>query len=383
MADPERFGTPVRHNAMDGVPGLTQEAVQPGESYDYDFAAPDAGSFWYHAHNKSWDQVARGLYGPLIVDEPDEVFDRAHDLTLMLDDWRLNREGVLDVESLGSMMDWSHAGRLGNWMTVNGEYPREYGLNAGETYRLRLINAANARVLEIDPAKFGAAIAALDGQPLAVPADAGKGTLLLGPAQRIDLLVTPEAGKDFALFDVAGGESYPLVGFKVAGSAGSAMMNTPRLPPNALPEPDLANARRVPLHMTGGAMGGFSGLVYKGKELGREDIRRTKQMWGMNGVANLGEKPFFSATRGETIVLETVNDTAFNHAMHLHGHHFRVIERSEAHPVKGEPWRDTFMVGPRQRVKVAFVADNPGKWLLHCHMLEHAAAGMNSWFEVT
>jgi len=100
-------------NAMDGVSGLTQDAVPPGESYEYDFIVPDAGTFWYHAHTKSWNQVARGLYGPLIVEEIKPVFDRDHDLTLVMDDWRLDKRGVFDVASLGSMMDWSHAGQIG------------------------------------------------------------------------------------------------------------------------------------------------------------------------------------------------------------------------------------------------------------------------------
>ncbi|NRB33040.1 MAG: multicopper oxidase domain-containing protein, partial [Rhizobiaceae bacterium] len=76
-------------NAMDGVSGLTQDPVQPGQSFDYEFVAPDSGTYWYHAHNKSWQQVARGLYGPLIIEEPDPSFDRDHDITLMMDDWRL------------------------------------------------------------------------------------------------------------------------------------------------------------------------------------------------------------------------------------------------------------------------------------------------------
>ena len=82
------------------------------------------------------------------------------------------------------------------------------------------------------------------------------------------------------------------------------------------------------------------------------------------------------------MLIETVNDTTFMHAMHVHGHHFRIVEREGSTIDEGEPWRDTFLVGPDQTTRIAFVADNPGKWLLHCHMLEHAAAGMNTWFEV-
>ena len=83
-------------NAMDGVAGLTQEAVKPGETFEYDFVVPDTGTYWYHAHNKSWNQVARGLYGALIVEDDEQIFDKEHDLTLVIDDWRLNRIGTLD-----------------------------------------------------------------------------------------------------------------------------------------------------------------------------------------------------------------------------------------------------------------------------------------------
>ena len=75
------------------------------------------------------------------------------------------------------------------------------------------------------------------------------------------------------------------------------------------------------------------------------------------------------------------NRTAWPHAMHLHGHHFRVVERN-GKAVSDAPWRDTELVLSDERVRIAFVADNPGKWLFHCHMLEHQAGGMKTWIEV-
>ncbi|MAS05197.1 MAG: copper oxidase [Ahrensia sp.] len=366
-------------NAMDGVSGLTQAPVPPGESFDYDFVVPDSGTFWYHAHNRSWNQVARGLYGPLIVEEPEAAFDRDHDLTLVIDDWRLGDDGALDLASFGSMMDWSHGGRMGNWLTVNGESLPVYALKAGEAYRLRLICAANARVFELDPARFGAQVLAYDGQALPEPATLGYSPFLLGPAQRVDLLVVPQ--EDFALEEISGNELFAFASFKVEEGSG-AHTAIPRTSANAIPEPDLANAMTVRMEMTGGAMGGFAEITYKGRRLQGEDVQTTRQVWAFNGVANLADEPLFRAKRGETVVIETVNETAWVHAMHTHGHHFRVTERSGATVDDGRPWRDTFLIGPQQTTKIAFVADNPGKWLFHCHMLEHAAAGMNTWFEV-
>lgn len=366
-------------NKMDGVAGLTQDAVPPGGTFDYDFVTPDAGTYWYHAHNRSWNEVGRGLYGPLVVEEPDPVFDRAHDLTLVIDDWRLDPDGSLEVASFGSLMEWAHGGRLGNWLTVNGETMPTIRLVAGEAYRMRLINAANARILQLDPARFGAKVLAYDGQPLPVPASFDYSPFLLGPAQRVDLLIVPTA--DFVLEEVSGDQPFSFADFNVTGS-GQARHTDLSLPPNDLPEPDLANARIVQLDMRGGAMGGPVEIVYRGKKLQGDDFRQTGQVWALNGVANLTEKPFFSAARGETIIIETINNTVFPHAMHTHGHHFRVIERDGATIDDGEPWRDTFLIGAKQTTRIAFVADSPGKWLYHCHMLEHAAAGMTTWFEV-
>ncbi len=366
-------------NAMDGVAGLTQEAVKPGESFEYDFIAPDAGTYWYHAHNRSWNQVGRGLYGPLIVEEEVEAFDREHDLTLVLDDWRLDQTGALHLASFGSLTDWSHGGRLGNWLTVNGKSNPKFQLTAGEAYRFRLINAANSRVLEIDPSRFGAKILAFDGHALPEPVFLPYAPLLLGPAQRVDLLVRPE--NDFELEELSGDQSFAFANFTVSGSA-RASQNEVALAPNQLPEPDLHAALNVKLDMTGGAMGGGQPITYQGKVLTGEEFRTTGQVWAFNGTANLATEPLFSAKAGQSVVVETINNTAWVHAMHVHGHHFQIVERSGSTIDEGTLWRDTFLVGPQQTTKIAFVADNPGKWLLHCHMLEHAAAGMNTWFEV-
>lgn len=97
------------------------------------------------------------------------------------------------------------------------------------------------------------------------------------------------------------------------------------------------------------------------------DFRDTKQVWAFNGVANLAKAPFFSVRHGESVRLETLNSTAFLHAMHIHGHHFLILERSGSDIGEGQTWdegqfwRDTFLIGPDQTTKIAFVADNVGK----------------------
>ncbi len=375
-------------NSMDGVSGLTQEPVQPGESFDYEFTVPDAGTFWYHAHNKSWNQVARGLYGPLIVDEPVPTFDREHDLTLVLDDWRVAQDGAFHEASMGAFMDWSHAGRLGNLMTVNGQIEPKVKLATGNAYRVRLINAANARIFHIDPAAMGARLIGYDGFAFPAPRKADS-TILLGPAQRVDLLFQKETAGivamvnvgDFELERMSGAEPVALAKFAFEGAQTSALP-IPALSPNSIAEPNLEEGVKVPLVMTGGAMGRHGNITYKGKPLTRQTMMEAQQLWAFNGVANMSEEPLFNAEKGQTIIVETVNQTGWPHAMHVHGHHFKLVSRNGKR-VANMDWRDTFFIDDNETVEIAFVADNPGKWMLHCHMLEHAAAGMNTWFNVS
>ena len=103
------------------------------------------------------------------------------------------------------------------------------------------------------------------------------------------------------------------------------------------------------------------------------------QFWSFNGVVGLTDAPLASASRGETLRLEIVNDTAFPHAMHLHGIHFREVSASGSLG----PMRDTVLLFAGETREIAFAASHPGKWLFHCHMLSHTASGMATWIEVT
>jgi FtsP/CotA-like multicopper oxidase with cupredoxin domain len=99
--------------------------------------------------------------------------------------------------------------------------------------------------------------------------------------------------------------------------------------------------------------------------------------WAINGVAAKGHvhDPLLTLQRDRSYVLELINDTAWHHPMHLHGHSFRVISR-DGKPTRHREWQDTVLLDPRERAEIAFVADNPGDWMFHCHILEHQAGGM-------
>ncbi len=377
-------------NAMDGVPGMTQDAVPPGGTFDYSFIAPDAGTYWYHSHNKSWEQMARGLYGPLIIEERDPLpVDR--ELLLVIDDWRLGEDGQVHTASFGSMRDWSHGGRLGNWLTINGASAPELMVKRGERLRLRLINCANARIVTLKLDQLAPFLIALDGQPLEQMEEIGlSGSLTLAPAQRADLLldVSLKPGDRTQILETTRPEGIEVGSFLCNGVAadGMAGRETPPLPSNNLPPPDLSAPLKLDLVMEGGAMGAMRSAVHDGRDLSIQELVAEGQVWALNGVAGMTDKPLARIKRGRSVVLEFDNQTGWPHAMHMHGHHFRAIARNgEAldKVLDKAPWRDTELIAPDEKITVAFVAENPGKWLIHCHMLEHQAAGMKTWFEVT
>lgn len=374
-------------NRMDGVVGLTQTAVGPGERFDYEFIVPDPGTFWYHTHNQSWEQMARGLYGVLIVDEHDApAVDQ--DLLFVIDDWRLRRDGQIDADTFGDMHDWAHAGRLGNRLTVNGADRPQISVKSGDRIRLRLVNTANARIFRLDlrsPDHAGAMIA-VDGFPLASPQELSE-AIDLAPGQRVDVILdmAGDPGGRVAIREISTGESFECAQF-VYDNMGDKKPPTDR-PIAALPAwrnhmpVDIAAAREIDLHMTGGAMGMMSGAMHRGRMMPMGALVDARKVWAFNGVAGDLDRPLARLRRGEHALVDIRNDTRWPHAMHLHGHHFQVVRRN-GRPVADTPWRDTELVHPMEQVTLGLVADNPGKWLFHCHMLEHQAGGMKTWIDV-
>src|SRR5690606_24216438 len=173
-------------NAMDGVPHLTQKPIGPGETFLYAFEAPDAGTYWYHPHQRSFEQVGRGLYGALIVAEHAPIpVDR--DLGWVLDDSRLTEHAAIS-DDFGSFLDRTHAGRIGNTVTINGLVPDSLAVRAGERIRLRLINAANARIFGLRFDGHRPQVVAIDGQPV-TPHAPEDGRIVVAPAMRTDLVI--------------------------------------------------------------------------------------------------------------------------------------------------------------------------------------------------
>jgi FtsP/CotA-like multicopper oxidase with cupredoxin domain len=372
---------------MDGVPYLSQPPIEPGQTFEYEFDLPDAGTYWYHPHINSSEQVGRGLYGALIVEEanPPKV-DR--ELLWVLDDWRLEQDA--GIAPFGNMHDASHNGRIGNSATINGEIREKEPVRSGERIRLRLINAANARVFGLQLRDLDPWIIALDGHPVE-PHRLGDGSVELGPGMRADLIVdmNGEPGDESLVVDGHYGPNYAyeLIRFVYAGGEPLRVPNDAApaaLRPNPVAEPDLHTAERHRLVFEGGAMRGMAGAMMGGRMMGMRELAGQGRLWAINGGVPddvYTEPPLLSVAAGSSHIVELVNRTAFEHPMHLHGHTFRVISRNG----RDEPYRpfqDTALLGVDETVEIAFVADNPGKWMFHCHVLEHQGSGMMGVVEV-
>ncbi|MBU3032107.1 multicopper oxidase family protein [Paracoccus marinaquae] len=367
-------------NAMDGVTGLTQPAVEPGQGFDYDFVAPDAGTYWYHAHNRSTEQVARGLYGALIVEEP-EAPDIDREEVLILDDWLLDPETAQIDPDFTSRHDRSHAGRRGNFIATNGRFDLSLDVKQNERLRLRLINAANARIFVLSIFGMEGWTVALDGMPLSEPKPVSE-VLIIGPGQRADLIVdvTAASGETAHLVRVEDQEGVSQVAFPVSGRAAAARRGSPHpLPPN--PRMDISGMEKAVtarLNMQGGAMGTLDAATLDGERKSFRQLVDANQFWAFNGTIGMTDTPLANLSVGETLKLEIYNDTSFPHAMHLHGMHFREVTGDAGLG----PFRDTLLMFGGETRTIAFVVDNPGKWLFHCHMLSHADSGMMTWLEV-
>lgn len=365
-------------NAMDGTP-LTQDPVEPGQSFDYVFAPPDAGTFWYHPHLRSAEQVDRGLYGALIVEE-EAPPPGLHEVLLVLDDWWLLDSGAINDETFGNLMIAAHGGRMGNWLTVNGISRPHVAAPAGERLRVRLINAANARVMPLLVKGADPHLLAVDGQPV-TPRRLEAEPLVLAPGGRADLGLPQGEDQVIVAIDVRG-EPLDVAYIDRNGKAEADAGEFAPLPANPLPTRLVAEgAVTVPLTMRGGAMGGMEGAMLGGREMTMRELVSHGMAWAMNGVSGMPAEPLIKVERGTTVAIAIDNETAWDHAMHLHGHHVRIVKEGER-TVDDHTWRDTVLVGPRRLMTIAFVADNPGKWMLHCHMLEHQETGMMTWIEV-
>lgn len=350
--------------SMDGTEAV-QPLVPPGGTWEYVLPLPDAGTFWYHAHANETVQMERGMYGSIVVrGKEDPVLDG--DRILMFDDMHLDRKGNFRKPSwfLPRWME-RHNGREGSELLINGHTDTRLEMRAGAADRWRLVNAASARYVRFYLGGTPFRLMAADGRLLERPVTMTE--LLLTPGERADIVVGPlEEGRVIPV------ESLPYdrgVGRPRRTRWGTLTVKGSNTQPALLPDrlagipvladPDARPTRQIVLH---------------GRRNWKDGVDFT-----INGEMHLEDRP---VRVGSIEVWEIHNPSMMDHPFHLHGFFFQVLS------VNGQPpayrsWKDTVNVPRGATVRIAWqVDDRPGRWMYHCHILEHHAAGMMAHFEV-
>jgi FtsP/CotA-like multicopper oxidase with cupredoxin domain len=345
-------------NDMDGAPGVTQEPIASGATFRYEFTLNDAGTYWYHPHIDSSTQVGRGLYGALLVEDPADPKSFGDDLVLLLSDMGLDERGeLLPADTGGNFGDLF--GREGSVLLVNGKVRPTLKVRNGKQQRWRIINATRARYynLRLRNHRF----MRLGGDNGLAARSQDVYNLIVTPGERADAVFTPadEPGTRNVLRWVPTERGYGSTFNRAAEemllieTVADAPVTPEPIPAElrAIERLDVANATHRELNLT-------------------ISIGSTVEM-GINGVPYWKVKPL-EATLGETQVWRIVNDTDFSHPFHLHGYFFQVQDENRV-----LEWKDTVNVPTKSEITIAVrFDDRPGAWMYHCHILDHAEAGM-------
>jgi FtsP/CotA-like multicopper oxidase with cupredoxin domain len=401
-------GLALRNDA-DGVPGITQSPIASGAEHVYEFTASHPGTYWFHPHHGT--QLDRGLYAPLIVEDPAEPLAYDEEWVVVLDDWMDGVTGTPDdvlaeLTSMAGMMSGDggqgghgghgdHAGHGGGgaapsptaqarWphMMMNAESdllggdagdvyyphylingrvpaaPETFTAKPGQKVRIRLINAGGDTAFRVALGGHTLTVTHADGFPVE-PAEVD--ALLIGMGERYDVLVTLKDG------------AFPLVALAEGKRAlARAVVRTGKRA--TAPQADARPAELDGRLATYDALKPAAAVRLAPKQADRTvNLQLTGSMdrydWAING-RKFDPKVIEPVRAGERVRLSFVNRTLMWHPMHLHGHTFAVAGSGIR--------KDTAIVLPGKTLNVDLDADNPGLWMIHCHNVYHAEAGMMS-----
>lgn len=370
-------------NPMDGVPAVTTPAIASGDSFTYDFVVPDAGTHWFHPHTGL--QLDTGLYAPFIVEDPGGPARYDHDWVLMLDDWTQGvgqdpQQIFDDLVAAGQRSDQGgmmHMGGMGMGSdggdviyplyVINGRAatdPDVLRVRPGDRIRVRIINAAADTIFTVAVGGHRMTITHTDGYPVQ-PVDAQ--SLRIGMGERYDVLVQAGDGVFPVVAQPAGKSGY---GMAVLRSAAGRLPTDP-----------------IPAELSAYPAGADMLQSVESVRLPRSDPQQNYDLvlsgtmapyiWTINGATYDRAQPLTVET-GQAVRLRMSNMSMMTHPVHLHGHTFQVG------PAGGiGPRKDTLLLPPMTRAEVDLVADNPGRWMLHCHNAYHAEAGMMTRLDYT
>jgi FtsP/CotA-like multicopper oxidase with cupredoxin domain len=349
-------------NDMDGVPTATRPPIEPGGTFVYEFTPKDAGTFWYHPHHRSSEQVERGLYGVLVVEDASPA-PYQQDVVWIMDDWLLTPDQQVDP-NFNTMHDLAHDGRWGNLITVNGRTDTVLGAKPGSRIRLRLLNAANGRVFAPDFGSLKPNVIAMDGMYGRAPFRLDRAEIAPGNRMDLDITFPAAVALEAPVIDRYWGPSpNPLAVIRVDGDP----VSTPsfRSPAHA----------DVPHYQRGLEAPIATEFLLNARRGGTYGIE-----WTINGHA-FPDHTHVPIALGKWSRLRFTNQSARIHPIHLHGMFFHVLARNDAYV--DEPFfRDTVLVHANETVDVGVVPLDAGDWMMHCHILEHAEAGMMTMLDV-
>jgi len=359
-------------NRMDGVPFLTQPPVLPGESFVYEFVTPDAGTFWYHPHINSVEQLSKGMVGLIIVDEQElQPFDA--DIPLVIKKWRIGDNG--EFLQLSIPRKAARMGTPGTWQTINNKQDPVYDIPAGGAIRLRLANLDNTLTYDLLIDHDNVKYLAYDGMPLNPIRDQQE--YPVGPGMRVDagLIAPTEVGKEISIYRTRGSHKEQLCRLRTVASNHPPRTTIPTLPANPIALPDVATAELQ--HFTFD----WSGAVSPKGEAGKPSF------WAINKIPWQGlaegkiPPPLTKLKLGNSYIFELENTSQYHHPIHMHGVVFTVLssDKREIKPYQA----DTVMLGKYETIRIGFVADNPGNWMYHCHLIEHMKTGLMGYISIS
>ncbi len=410
-------------NKFDGVPDVTQKAVKPGESFTYKLKFPDVGIYWYHPHVREDYAQELGLYGNfLVIPSQNDYWAKVdREEVLFLDDI-LMRNGQIASFSKSSV-DHALMGRFGNVMLINAKDTYSLSVKQGERVRFYLTNAANTRVFNFSIPNT---------QTRLVGADNGKyekeewvESVVIGPSERAVVEILFDKAGDYQIVNKTPEKTYTMGTIAVASTVVTASnLLEPRV--NQDFTNSLASLRllftkpadktlNLTLSMMGNMMrrnqntdGGHNmqdGSMMGNKEMPLNDGTVQKIEWEddmgqMNTMSNtkmitwkLVDKETqqenmdiqWQFKKGDKVKLKLINDPKAQHPMqhpvHIHGQRFLVLNTNGVSN-QNLVWKDTTLIQTGDTVEVLVDMDNPGDWVLHCHIPEHMEAGMMSQFKV-
>ena len=356
---------------QDGVPGVSGPPIASGASADYDFPLRFGGTFWMHSHQGFQEQLL--MASPLIIRDQRDRADQ-QEVIIMLADFsftppeqifaELKKSGMAPGMAMDKpdLNDVKYDAFLANDRTLAD--PAVVKVEPGGRVLLRVINSSSMSAFHVDLGALDGELIAVDGFRT-VPVRGRRFPIAV--AQRLDIrLVIPRAAAAHPVLALLEGDNKQTGIILRVGDAPVARISDRANVASPALTLDLESRLRALEPLKPRKANRVHTLNLTGEMAGYR--------WSLNNVSWSKDVPPLPIAQGERVELIFVNQTRMPHPMHLHGHEFQVVE------IDGKRFagavRDTVLVPPGRRVVVAFDANNPGLWALHCHLLYHLEAGM-------